>query len=80
MKTFFTNLYWKFYTWSTQSNLRAILVGALIVILFAAIGLTPWFISLAVPSFWWGFALSIGIFGAGILSVFIWLIYNSIKS
>ena len=79
MKNFFTNLYWSIFTWSQKSNFRALLVGALIIILFAAIGLTPWIISIFAPSFWYGFIISIVIFALGIVSFIGTAIYNSLK-
>jgi hypothetical protein len=79
MKKFFTNLYWSIFTWSQQSNFTALLAGALMIILFAAIGLTPWIISLFIPSFWYGFIISIVIFALGIASFIGMAIYNSLK-
>ena len=80
MKTFFTNLYWNFYTWSTASTVRAWLVSVALMGTLFTIDLTPWLISLKVDAFWYGWIISVVMVGVEILGFIGTAIYNSIKS
>jgi hypothetical protein len=80
MKTFIIDLYWKFYTWSTSSTLKSLLVGASIVCLYTLISLIPWLASIGHDGRenWWIATIILG--AIGVFSPLIWAIYNSIKS
>ena len=83
----FKNIYNSLYS-LYDTNLGRIVAAALVVITFFVLALTPYFIYISNNKFFgdandaymWMPITSICIVGAGLLGVFIWLIYNTVKS